>query len=365
MSRRPDLGYFDEGLDLADPASYRTASGALGKATLLPPVAYRSNTFAYLEDEAVWTRAWIALGTTAEVPEEGDLLPFTVGYHGIHVQREPSGRLVGRFNQAQHGGCRVVPAQCQVGTKTKCSFTSCGYSRDRGAISMAAEGNDPSAMHQYVGLRPERLFPVSVATVGPIVFANLDPACREADLADLALPEALTAPDAVRTHSQWLEFQANWKLSAQALASGEAVASDARMLSARRTSDGGREVRADWIYPNAVVLSSGGESCLVVVQQTAIEKTLFRVQIFAGSGVAADPGFWIGEVRRCGAVAEAMQREARGEAPSATDPTDADPPVQTDPTGLWGQQMLIDCVASMPRQDSAMPMYQGTRKYMI
>jgi len=363
MSRRPDLGYFDEGLDLADPTLYQAARGALGSATLLPPVAYRSNTFAYLEDEAVWTRSWIALGTTSEVPEEGDLLPFTVGYHGIHVQREAAGRLVGRFNKAQHGGCRMVPAQCQVGVKTKCSFTSCGYSRDRGAISMAAEGNNLPTMHQYLGLRPERLLPVAVATVGPVVFANLDPDCREEDLGGIALPETLSSPDATHVHGQWLEFDANWKLSAQALASGESVASTSRMLSSRRTGPDGA-IRADWIFPNAVVLSAGEESCLVIVQQTAIEKTLYRVQVFSAGGVPASIDGWIGEVRRCGQAAEALQRDVR-QASAAGDQAAATSLPQTDASGLWGQKMLIERVASMPRQNSEMPIYQGTRNYLI
>lgn len=364
MSRRPDLGYFDEGLDLADPETYAAARGALGSATVLPPVAFRSNTFAYLEDEAVWTRAWVALGTLAEIPEEGDLLPFTVGYHGIHVQREPDGALAGRFNKAQHGGCRMVPAQCQVGVKTKCSFTSCGYSRDRGAISMAKEGDNLPTMHQYLGLRPERLFPVAVATVGQVVFANLDPDCSAKELDNLSLPDALTSPEATHVHGEWLEFTANWKLAGQALAAGMPAGSEDHTLMASRTTEDGREILAQWIYPNAVVLAAGEEACLVVVQQTAIEKTMFRMQVFSTTGTA-DVAFWTAEVERAGRAAEALQRDARGDPGSEAARAAPKIGLQTDHAGLWGQTMLIDRVAAMPREDSAIPMYQGTRQYMI
>ena len=154
MTMRPDLDYVDEGVDLQDPTLYKPSRGRFGKASILTPIAYRSKVFADLEDEKIWTRSWICIGSDRDIPNVGDLLPYTVGNHGVHVQRGKDG-LTGRYNLAQHGGCRFVPAQCQTGSKTKCSYTSCGYSRDRGVIAADELGDDTPTMRQYLGYRPE------------------------------------------------------------------------------------------------------------------------------------------------------------------------------------------------------------------
>ena len=150
MSTHPALGYFDDGSDLAAPAFYDAVRRPFGESSLLPPVAYRSKVFADLEDEKLWTRTWVCIGSAQQIPNAGDLLPYTIGNHGIHVQRAADGSLTGRFNKAQHGGCRFVPAQCQTGKKTKCSYTSCGYSRDRDVV-LAAELEDAHRLsNQYL-----------------------------------------------------------------------------------------------------------------------------------------------------------------------------------------------------------------------
>ncbi|CAN0593619.1 unnamed protein product, partial [Ectocarpus sp. 12 AP-2014] len=190
MVRRPDLGYSDEGITFSDPHAFESVCLPFGKATGLPRAAYRSLQFLYLEDEAVWTREWVPVGTAHEIPDEGDILPFTLGYHGVHVQRMSGATLEARFNMAQHGGCRVVPTQCQQGKRTSCSFTSCGYSRDRGPISKSEDQDDTRTMYQYLGLRPERLHPVHVAQVGPLLFLNIDPSGDKADLSsELEIPQ--------------------------------------------------------------------------------------------------------------------------------------------------------------------------------
>ena len=106
----------------------------------LPPDAFTSAAFLKLEDAKLWPRSWVCIGASQEIPNAGDLLPYTVGVHGIHVQRQADGSLVGRFNKAQHGGCHFIPIQCQTGKKTRCGFTSCGYSLDRAAIPAGPSG---------------------------------------------------------------------------------------------------------------------------------------------------------------------------------------------------------------------------------
>ena len=288
MTMRPDFDYMDEGVDLQDPALYKPSRGRFGKASILTPIAYRSKVFADLEDEKIWTRSWICIGSQRDIPNVGDLLPYTVGNHGVHVQRGIDG-LTGRYNLAQHGGCRFVPTQCQTGSKTRCSYTSCGYSRDRGVIAADELGDETPTMRQYLGYRPERLLPVTVENEGPLLFVNLDPdaaplANRLEGAADaLALDVAAAWENA---ESFRVEYDANWKLLGRALL--RSLAPDAKPA-----KNGGADVivlRADadfsgapatvcWLLPNLILLRGEDRLVSIALQPTALEETLARVRI--------------------------------------------------------------------------------------
>ncbi|BAU89875.1 hypothetical protein MPPM_1270 [Methylorubrum populi] len=347
---RPDLGHHAEGLDLADPAFF--AAGLDPAAPrLLPPAAYRALAFAELEDDAVWTRSWLAIGLGAEIPAPGDLLPFTAGHHGLHVQRGADGGLVGRFNKAQHGGCRAVPLQCRTGTKTRCSFTACGYSRDGAVLPAGAEGPTP-AMHQYLGLRPERLLPVAARAWGPLVRINLDPGA--------APPEA--APDglvALAGETRRAEYAANWKLAAQALAEGDgcAEAPESLHLSGRLAT--GEAASLALHFPNLVLIEARGETCAVMLQPTALGQTLLRIGLLGPEGTAT-PNFeaswleaswdaWLAEIAARMAPAVAAQ--------AALSRSDADEALATNAAGLWLQANLAARVRARPAATDTQPLY--------
>ncbi len=290
MTMRPDLDYVDEGVDLQDPALYKPSRGRFGKASILTPIAYRSKVFADLEDEKIWTRSWICIGSHRDIPNVGDLLPYTVGNHGVHVQRGNDG-LTGRYNFAQHGGCRFVPAQCQTGSKTRCSYTSCGYSRDRGVIAADELGDNTPTMRQYLGDRPERLLPVTVESEGPFLFVNLDP--EAAPLADRlnGAADALALDDAAaweNAESFRVECDANWKLLGRALLRSLAPeakpakkgAADAIVLRAGADFSGA-PATVFWLLPNLILLRAEDHVVSIVLQPTALEETLARVRVSA------------------------------------------------------------------------------------
>jgi hypothetical protein len=237
--------------------------------------AYRTLAFAKIEDDAVWTREWICIGVDEDIPGGGDLLPFTVGDHAVHVQRLASGRLAGRFNLAQHGGCRVVPLQCRQGAKTSCSFASCGHSRDRAPLS-AAEADTPSPeMYQYLGLRPERLLGVRVAALGSLLFVHLDPAGEAF--------EACAAPPVVagvsgRRGDEWIELAGNWKHVGQRIAAGAKLAGATDTCATFESGDD--PGRATWRFPNLIVLSAGESTCVIILQPVALQRTLCRVSVY-------------------------------------------------------------------------------------
>lgn len=241
----------------------------------LLPSAYLSLAVQAKEDAAIWTRAWVGLGFAADIAHPADILPVTVGNHGIHVERQADGTIIGRFNKAQHGGCRAVPLQCQTGTKTKCSFTACGYSRDRRPI-LSGDLNRLQHLDQYLGLRPERLLTVATHVWGPIVAARLDPSATSP--LDWLDHQVGFDPVSARPCGEtlWFERDANWKHAMIALA----------------TSD--RDFQAKACFPNVVVLAAGDLRCCVVLHPTALHRTLCRVRFFV-TGASGDPEPPVGE----------------------------------------------------------------------
>ncbi|MDQ0390908.1 ring-hydroxylating oxygenase subunit alpha [Labrys monachus] len=362
MTYRRDLGYWDEGRDLVDAAFYADALGRHPR--VLPAAAFRSLRFSQLEDEAVWTRDWICVGAHEAIPADGDLLPFTVGTHGVHVQRMAGG-IVARFNKAQHGGCRTVPLQCQTGTKTKCSFTSCGFSRDRGAIPASDLGDGTPEMHQYLGLRPERLLTAHVRSWGPLIFVNLDvaPAWPEAELTTLGgLGGFFGNHKSRRSDDVWLEHGANWKLMGQALVAGEAtIAGNPVWMFAAATLSDGTPARAAWLFPNLVLIATDDSTAVMTLQPTGLGQTLCRLSTF-GADPRADRLFWRDEIRVRAERAEAEHDDlARWGTPYRPQTVGAALPFQSEAAGAWMQRTIAARIARMPREDFPQPLYQNPR----
>ncbi|MGE4481160.1 hypothetical protein [Acidocella sp.] len=241
-------------------------------ATGLAHAAIESPRFAQREDREIWSAGWVCVGTTVELVKTGDILPYTVGDQGIHVARGEGGKLLGRFNMAPHGGCRFVPLQCQTGAKTKCTVTSCGYSRDRGVMNAA----DELATHQYLGLRPERLVPVPVYTQDRLIFVNLGE--------QTSLPAPFLAQHALLEHGAthrevWCEYGLNWKeLPARLFGGADAQPHGDWLRAEIRCLDETIEIR--WMFPNLVLLLAQDSACALVVQPTALRLTMARVTGF-------------------------------------------------------------------------------------
>jgi hypothetical protein len=395
--RHPDLGFFDEQADLTDAALYATAARPFGDASVLPPVAYRSKAFSELEDEKIWTRSWVAVGLQQQIPDPGDVLPFTVGYHGIHVQRGADGGLTGRFNKAQHGGCRAVPLQCQTGIRTKCSFTSCGHSRDREVISADELGDNTPAMHQYLGLVPEKLLPVRVETWGPFIFVNLDPeapALAE-ELGDM--PGDITGyfkkPLAVAA-GQWFECAANWKLTARAFAdaclapraspsipragpffsasasTGELdFTTDAILPMLREPSDAtSANGTICWLFPNLLLGLFPTHVVSVILQPLGMGECLQRFSLLAGAPTTSETAesvsrlhdSWSSCLARSASEAKSAQEFAeRWGTPHNPESMDKDLSIETSMFGYHFQQYLIQRLSTTHQHYWNAPLYNA------
>jgi len=405
MTVHPELGYFDEGLDLAEPKLYAAAKKPFGRAQTLPPAAYRSKIFADLEDEKIWTRSWVCIGSVQQIPDAGDLLPFTLGHHGIHVERQADGGLVARFNKAQHGGCRAIPAQCQTGTKTKCSFTSCGYSRDREVIHASEVGEGSRLSGQYLGGRPERLLPAKVETWGPFIFVNLDPECEPLakpikSLANRVAPyfdaELEVIPE------QRSESDCNWKLAGRAYLENLLMPFDAKpepkkaakaLKTARAKTPSFAERRYGlsggygtkysslpaileagqesahlcWLFPNLLLALMPDHMLSVVLQPTATAMTLKRTTLFVdqsaeAKSVTADlaelNAAWQTALAGSSSKAELRQREFDEWGTSLRPDTAAKPlPKEDSACGYGFQKYLVECILAEHKYYWTAPLY--------
>jgi hypothetical protein len=325
--RNPEFGYFDEGLKLTDARIYQQACLPFGVASTLPPVAYRSKVFLELENEMVWTRSWVVIGLLQQIPRPGDLLPLTLGFHGIHVQRQADGAIVARMNRHQHGGCRFVPEQCRTGAQTKCSITSCNYTRDADVMEGGENGENTDLMYKFVGLVPERLSPVKCETWGPFIFVNLDPECGSLSEYLGDLPEALE-PDIRKPLTligkQWLDFRCNWKMVGSAITGIGTPPPDwvagtcetPRTYAETKTAHAVLEpnLKLFWLFPNMLLMIGRDHIAAVLLQAAGIGKTLARCFLLtsapeARSTVPEPFAEWISLLRASGAVAENMHRE--------------------------------------------------------
>lgn len=374
MLYTPDQEFIAEGIDLASRETYGGVAGQGRHGSTLPPACFRSHLAHLLEDDRVWTRNWVCVGSSHSIPDPLDLLPYTVGDHGIHVQRQRDGGLLGRFNKAQHGGCRVIPGQCQVGRKTKCSFTSCGFSRDRDAISAAELGDGEEMtgpMRQYLGMAPERLWPISVASLGPMVFVHLDPrhdgrqqgfTFAEVSTGDSALGELLAVPDDWDMRHWWQEEEANWKLVGRGFFADTAGEGCGHGLVRGPLRDNGGEtgvrqpLAGYWLFPNLVFLRDEDYLLAVVLQPTATTATMMRVHLFSAPEHSA-----VAETRErqrlgmIGSAARELQSVLSQWGTSAAPETRAGiPPAESNGTFAAFLAHFVECLTTQPISSDSM-----------
>ena len=293
--RNPELGYFDEGLDLTSTKIYADLNLPFGEARDLPSVAHRSKVFSELENEKVWTREWVAVGLTQQIPNAGDLLPITIGFHGIHVQRNVDGTLSARLNRHQHGGCRFVPEQCRTGNQTKCTINSCNYTRDSDIIIADENGEQTDAMYKFIGLVPERLISVKCDTWGPFIFVNLDP---ESSSLSKTIDNFsnhvgnIFEQDWFLLEKKWVDFSSNWKSVGASLVANmvkghtnseiENDINDSQIQFSHYIPTDERDClslrrgKISWLFPNLIMVTSLDVIAVALLQSTGPSRCLVR-----------------------------------------------------------------------------------------
>jgi hypothetical protein len=365
MRHRPDIGFIEKGQDFEAASFYAGATGPLGSAQTLPRAAYCSLMFSLLEDEVIWSRSWICVGSEADVPNPGDLLPYSIGLHGVHIERQRDGGLIARFNRLENGGCRVVPLQCKGGSRTPCAYTSCGRSHDRGPIPSGQDGE--FARSEYVGQVPDRLLRLKVQTWGPLIFANLDPAPSAFDepLQNIAVHAAVARfRRAKRSKEIWNGHASNWKLLLAAMTDAAVTREHDHLLVGTTPSFLLGEASSVVVaFPNLVLFISDSTLGVVTLQPTAIGRTLSRTSLFSLDGDSDDAlAMDISQelVRRGLRAADIHKRIFEGRDVPAGEASEM---IQESAVGHWVQRRLAMRALSRPVPFVSRPVFRSDRSY--
>lgn len=123
------------------------------------------------ESRYVWSHCWVAAGVNEMIESVGDVLPATIGDHGVHILRGPEGDLSAGYNSRQQGSCWNIPVQCGNGSKVTCAYVSCGHSRDGGILRAGTDQDQ--LIRQVVGISPSRRRSVRMTELGPALFVGL------------------------------------------------------------------------------------------------------------------------------------------------------------------------------------------------
>jgi choline monooxygenase len=166
--------------------TYAPTRRPVALAETLMPDAYTSETFFAVERERIFRSGWVAVGSSAQVREPGDVLVAEVGGRSIFVVRRRDGELRGFYNVCRHRGTRLLaPGERRVKRFIRCPYHSWAYDLDGRCIGTPLfTGSDiPPDQRAVFDMADVRAFdradygllPVRTETWGSLVFACLDP----------------------------------------------------------------------------------------------------------------------------------------------------------------------------------------------
>ena len=192
-----------------------TPGGPLART--LPGRFYHEPAIWALEQTRLFSRQWVCVGRSDQLPATGDYRTVAVGVENVVLIRGEDGRIRALLNVCRHRGARVCPAETGRVRTIQCRYHAWTYGLD-GAL-LSAPG-----LQQVTGFdrRDFGLVPVALEIWEGLVWINLAEA--PPPLADQLLPQLasrlggadLLAPyriGALRV-GRTIEYdvQANWKL---------------------------------------------------------------------------------------------------------------------------------------------------------
>ena len=170
-----------------------------------------------LELDAIYTRGWVYLGHTSEIPEPGDYKLSWMGRASIILTRDESGVVHAFYNRCRHRAATVCQAEQGSANFFRCAYHGWTYDNAGALIGIPYQnGYDESFERSEMGLTPvarleqyrgflfangDNTGPSLDDHLGPHVKAQIDLFC------DLSPQGALR----LRSGSHRYGYHANWK----------------------------------------------------------------------------------------------------------------------------------------------------------
>ena len=163
------------------------------------------------EREQIFRRSWQYVGHTGDLARPGDYFAASAGHVPVIVTRAEDGELRAFVNVCRHRGAQLVAGAGNRRT-LQCPYHAWTYGLDGSLRNAPRSEQEPAFEHGELGL-----LPIQLATWGPMVFVNPDPAAPP--LAELLgeLPARLAEGGvdlgrlAFRVRIPY-ELAANWKI---------------------------------------------------------------------------------------------------------------------------------------------------------
>ncbi|HEU0037162.1 MAG TPA: aromatic ring-hydroxylating dioxygenase subunit alpha [Kofleriaceae bacterium] len=176
----------------------------------LPPRAFTSPEIFALEQRAIFARSWIHVGDLGDLPAAGDYLTAMIGATPVIVLRDPrSGELRGFLNACRHRGAQLLEGRGSCGKQIQCPYHAWSYGLDGHLIGVPYRDQFDCDLSQL------GLVPVRVGSVGPLIFACVDPTAPSLDEWVGELAPAFAQRGAERwqlAYELTYELPVNWKL---------------------------------------------------------------------------------------------------------------------------------------------------------
>jgi choline monooxygenase len=110
-----------------DPGTYKYSRYPVESAHSLIPAAYHDQEFFKLEQQMVYQRTWVAVGTIDQLKEAGDTLVCDVGGKSVIIVRDQDGGLNAFHNVCRHRGNRLCHKNGNAGKRLRCGYHGWGY----------------------------------------------------------------------------------------------------------------------------------------------------------------------------------------------------------------------------------------------
>ena len=189
-----------DGIPLAAPAPGRN----------LPPAAFTSPAVFEVEQRAIFARSWVHVADLIDLPGPGSYLATSIGRTPVLLIRDrKSGELRGFLNACRHRGAQLLEGAGTCERQIKCPYHAWSYGTDGALLGV------PYREEFTCDLSDMGLVAIRVGTVGPLVFACLDPHAPPLEEWVGGMAEDFAAAGVDDWELAWqLEYEvaANWKL---------------------------------------------------------------------------------------------------------------------------------------------------------